>query len=113
MQMLGSVAVGASGTAMMPTIVPNSQSMLVDGGRCSQRESRNRLIPQFGRVANPQKLKKSVKNVTKKSLQPCQYEELADSLANVGFLDIDCIGHHLLASATFLPSGTNFFQLIL
>jgi hypothetical protein len=32
-------------------------------------------------------LKKSVKNVTKISWQPSQNEELADSSANVGFLD--------------------------
>ncbi len=30
-----SVAKGALGTATMPTMVPNGQSMLVDGGRCS------------------------------------------------------------------------------
>jgi hypothetical protein len=34
MPMLGSVAEGASGTA---TMVPDSQLMLVDGGRCSRR----------------------------------------------------------------------------
>ena len=37
MPMLGSVAEGASGTATMPTMVPDSRLMLVDGGRCSRR----------------------------------------------------------------------------
>jgi hypothetical protein len=35
--MLGSVAEGASGTATMPTMVPDSQLMLVDDGRCIRR----------------------------------------------------------------------------
>jgi hypothetical protein len=48
-------------------------------------------MPRFGRVANPQKVEKisekNMKNVTKISWQPCQTKELADSSANVGFLD--------------------------
>jgi hypothetical protein len=38
-------------------------------------------------IANPQKVEKIIENVTKISWQPCQTKELADSSANVGFLD--------------------------
>jgi hypothetical protein len=47
----------------------------------------NRLIPQFGRVANPQKVERLDKTGTKMSWQHCRTNELADSSANFGFLD--------------------------
>jgi hypothetical protein len=67
----------------------------VNVSRGNRRKSRNRLIPWFGKVANPQKVEKisekNMKNVTKISWQPWRTKELAtelaDSSANVSFLN--------------------------
>jgi hypothetical protein len=40
------------------------------------------------------------------SWQHCQTDELASELVDSS-ANVDCIGHHQLASATFLPSGRN------
>jgi hypothetical protein len=62
------------------------------GNRCYKRNWLiPRLIPQFGRVANPQKVEKNKQNWNQHELATLQTDELAKELANssanVGFLN--------------------------
>ncbi len=108
MPTLPPVTEGASGTATMPTVLADSQSMLVDGGRCSRRQPRNRLIPRFNRVANlfwihfclifHQYFQLFV------SWQP--RNRPIPRLTSVSSTNVGCIGHHRLPSGTlFSPSA--------
>ncbi len=97
MPTLPSVTEGASGTSPMPPMLADSQSMLVDGGRCSRRQPRNwpipRLIPGLPTYFSLIFSTFSLKFQLFLGWQPCRTEELAEELADSSG-NIVNIGYH-------------------